>query len=70
MSMDPHSQYQISSSVPNQLHYYTDAHCSQDAPKASIWPEMAGLSMVHHARYRVILHEWLCMLNNFMFHDY
>lgn len=62
--MDPHSQYRISS------YYYTDAHGSQDAPKAPMWPEMAGISMVHHARYRITLHEGLCMLNNSMFHDY
>jgi hypothetical protein len=55
--MDPHSQYRISS--------YYDAHGSQDTPKSPIWPEMAGISMVHYARYRITLHRGLCMLNNF-----
>ena len=48
---------------------YTDAHDSQDTHNSPIWPEMAGISMVHHARYRITLHQGLCMLNNIIVHD-
>ena len=35
----------------DRSYYYPDAQGPQGTPKSPIWPEMAGLSMVHHARY-------------------